>query len=1032
MKQKLLRLLPETGNFPNFIRPMPFLLLFLFIYSGLFAQVRIRGKVTDESGSGLPGVNIVIKGTTSGTTSDSNGDYTVELPSGSEQAVLIFSFIGYETQEQAVGGRSVINVSLSTSLFTLGEVVVIGYGEQRKESVTGSVASISGDAMRDVPSANFSQALQGRLPGVEFAQTSTQPGATMQIRIRGSRSLTASNDPLVVLDGIPFVGSIADINPTDIKSVDILKDASATAIYGSRGANGVILITTNKGQKGQKARISYNSFVGAKKVFGKYPLMSGPEMAKLRTLNIPYTSYGQDESPETDTDWQDLLYRTAIITNHDIGLTGGTERGSYSFGLGYFLDQAVIPTQQYSRYSFRGSVDQEVGNYFRFGFTTNSNFSLSSGSQVNVGGLLRMTPVANPFNPDGSIKRTVRTAIDEPWVYTRKVVEDLRDEWLSESRDYATYNSVYGEVKAPWVEGLKYRVNVGLDYRQSNGGTYTGEGITSTNPNTESVASISNAHTYHWLIENMITYDRSFGGKHNINAVALYSAEQNKFHRSRVVARRIPSDQFQFYNLGQAAGEITIPPGDQWYEMWGLMSWMGRVMYSYNDKYMVTATLRSDGSSRLADGYKWHTYPAVSVGWNIAQESFMQGITPINFLKLRVGYGQTSNQAVNPYATLGRLETRPYNFGSTFSTGYLVSELPNPKLGWEFSKTANFGLDFAVLNHRLTGTIEYYITNTEQLLLRKGLPPTSGVSGITENVGRTQNKGIELALNGTIIDNVNGWTWEAGLNLYANRNELLALTSGLDRNEANWWFVGHPIDVIFDYQRIGIWQAEDPYRNILEPGANTLGMIKVKYTGDFNPDGTPVRQIGPQDRQIMSMQPNFQGGFNTRVSYKGFDLSAVGVFKSGGLLNSTLYGGGGYLNLLNGRNGNVAVDYWTPDNTGAKYPNPESIRSGDNLKYANTMGYFDASYLKIRTITLGYDFNQLKSSNINLRVYFTAQNPFVMFSPYHKESGMDPETNSFGNENAAVNLSQNLRRILTIGTNTPSTRNYLIGVNFTF
>jgi hypothetical protein len=344
----------------------------------------------------------------------------------------------------------------------------------------------------------------------------------------------------------------------------------------------------------------------------------------------------------------------------------------------------------------------------------------------------------------------------------------------------------------------------------------------------------------------------------------------------------------------------------------------------------------------------------------------------------------------------------------------------------------NIGVDFAMLNDRLSGTIEYYTTKTEDLLLRKGLPPTSGVSAVTENVGRTENKGIELSLNGVIIDDNNGWRWEAGFNLYANHNELVSLASGSDRNEANWWFVGYPIDVIYDYEKIGLWQEGDPYRDILEPGTNTLGMIKVKYTGDFNPDGTPTRAIDAQDRQIMSMVPDFQGGFNTSVSYKGFQLSTVGVFRSGGLLNSTLYGGGGYLNLLNGRNGNVKVDYWTPENTGAKYPNPESIRSGDNLKYANSLGYFDASYLKIRTITLAYDFNQLKRSNINLRLYVTAQNPFVMFSPYHKESGMDPETNSFGNENAAVNLPESLRRVLTIGTNTPSTRNYLIGLNLTF
>jgi len=1009
------------------------LAFFCFLYAeAQQTGIQISGTVVDEGGAAIGGVSVRTREGNISTATDDEGRFAVRVPRNS---TLLFSYVGYEEQEIPVGeADQQVTVTLLSETSALDEVVVVGYGTQRKEAVTGSVASVSGDVLREVQSANFSQALQGRLPGVDLTQTSSQPGGTMQIRIRGSRSLTASNDPLVVLDGIPFVGSINDINPNDIKSIDILKDASATAIYGSRGANGVILVTTNRGQMGQEARVTYNSFAGLKNVFAKFPMMSGPELAKLRTLNVPYTSYGQDEAEHVDTDWQDLLYRTATMTSHDVSISNGTDRGNYSFGGGYLLDQAVIPTQQFSRYALRGSVDQQIGNYFRFGITTNNNYNQTEGTQVNVGNLLRIPPLANPFNEDGSWKRTVRTAgIDEPWVYSREIVENLRDQWLSETRAFASFNSLYGEVSIPWVEGLKYRINAGLDYRQSNGGAYTGEGVTSTNPTTISSASISNQHTYHWLVENLLTYDRTFGGVHNLNVVALYSAEQNKMNRSRIAATGIPADHFQFYNLGQATGEITIPPADQWYEVWGLMSYMGRVMYSYDDRYMLTATVRSDGSSRLAPGHKWNTYPAVSVGWNMAEESFMQGISAINTLKLRVGWGQTSNQAVNPYATLGLLDTRPYNFGSEFAVGNLVSQLPSQHLGWEFSNTANFGVDFSLLNHRLSGTVEYYITKTEDLLLSKGLPPTSGVSSITENVGRTENKGIELALNGTILDNRNGWTWEAGFNLYANRNKLVSLASGTDRNIDNWWFVGHPIDVIYDFKRIGLWQEGDPHREILEPGENTLGMIKVEYMGDYDANGVPTRAINENDdRQVISLQPNFQGGFHTRVAYKGFDLSTVGVFKSGGILNSTIYGSGGYLNLLNGRNGNVDVDYWTPENTGAKYPNPESIRSGDNLKYMSTMGYFDASYLKIRTITLGYNFSQLSRSGVSLRVYFTAQNPFVMFSPYYRESGMDPETNSFGNENAAVNLSENRRRILTLGTNTPSTRNYLLGVNLTF
>lgn len=501
-------------------------------------------------------------------------------------------------------------------------------------------------------------------------------------------------------------------------------------------------------------------------------------------------------------------------------------------------------------------------------------------------------------------------------------------------------------------------------------------------------------------------------------------------------AQDIPADAFQFYNLGQAAGQITVNPANQDYQLWGLMSYMGRVMYTYNNRYMISATVRSDASSRLAEGHKWHTYPAVSVGWNIGREAFMEGISFINSLKLRAGYGETSNQAIAPYATLGLLSTRPYNFGpSSYSTGFYVTQLPNVDLGWEFSKTWNFGVDFSLLKNRLSGTMEYYITKTEDILLGLGLPPTSGVSGFTANIGTTQNKGFEFSLNGVIIDNKNGWTWEAGFNIYTNDNKLVSLASGQTRDEGNMWFVGHNINAIYDYKKIGLWNttkdSADGYMNILEPGGR-VGMIRVLYTGGFNANGTPVRAIGTADRQIIDVDPDFQGGFNTRVSYKGFDLGLVGIYRSGGILVSTIHGANGYLNLLTGRRNNLDVDYWTPSNTNAKYPNPQGPISNDNPKYASTLGYFDASFLKIRTITLGYDFSRslIKNSGVKMRMYFTAQNPFVMFSPYHDESGLDPETNSFGNENQAAGSYP--RRILTVGFNTPSTRNYILGVNLTF
>jgi len=1000
-------------------------LLFFALWS--FGQTNpIQGTVKDESGAPMVGVNVVVKGTTNGTVTDANGKYQIDAKSGT---VLSYSFIGYESQEVSVGNQREINIQLALSDLVVEDVVVVGYGTQRREAVTGSVASISGEVMREIPSSNFTQAIQGRVAGVEMSQTSTRPGSSMQIRIRGTRSLTASNDPLIVLDGIPFVGSINEINTNDISSMDILKDASATAIYGSRGANGVIIITTNKGQKGQKAKISYNGRQGINKVFANFPMMNGPEFVALRAARGQFSN-GPDEFDDVSTDWQDLFYRNGSHSSHDVGLSGGTASGNYSFGIGYLKDQGVIPTNSFTRYSLRSSVDQEVGKWFRFGFNSNSNYNYTEGNQVGLYGILSMSPLANPYNEDGTIKRTIRMPLDEQYTLTKEVVEGLEDEWVSHNRGFATYNSVYGEAKIPGVEGLKYKATLGLDFVQNNTGNYTAEGVNSSNPTTESTASVVNSHRYHWIIDNLLTYDRIFADKHRLNVVALYSAEQTTFFESGTNAKGIPSKDFQYFSLGQSVGEVTAQNGN--YNQSGLISYMGRIMYEFSDKYMLSATVRSDASSRLAEGHKWHTYPAISLGWNMKNESFMQDVNFVDRLKIRAGYGQTSNQAVDAYSTLGRLSSRNYNFGNTtYATGYYVTQLPNPNLGWEYSETINLGLDFSMLRNRLSGTFEYYVTNTKDILLSLGLPRTSGVSSYTANIGETQNKGFELTLNGTILENVNGWTWEAGINFYTNNNELVALASGQTRDEGNAWFVGYSINSIYDYEKIGLWQQDDPYLSVLEPGGN-VGMIKVKYTGDYKEDGTPVRQIGPDDRQILEVDPDFQGGFNTKVAYKGFDLSLIGSFQKGGILVSTLNGSSSYLNLMTGRRGNIKVDYWTPENTDAKYPAPNGVLSGDNPKYLSTTSYFDGSYLKVRNITLGYDFNYalIKDAGVNLRMYFNVQNPFVMFSEFNKEMGLDPETNSRGNQNIATGGYNN--RILTVGFNSPSTRNYIIGINLTF
>lgn len=1015
-----------------YFRPLGLLLLLCLIPLCSIAQnITVKGIVKDNLGESVIGANVTEKGTTNGMITDLDGNFSLTVQ---KNATLVISYIGYVTQEIAIKGNTNLNIILKEDSKALEEVVVIGYGTARKSDVTGSIASVGGDKLQEMPSTNITYALQNRVAGVDMTQTSSQPGATMQIRIRGTRSLTASNDPLVVLDGIPFMGNLSDINPGDIKSMDILKDASSTAIYGSRGANGVILITTNRGAQGTPAKFTYNGYVGAKSVFSKYPMMDGPKYAEMRKYAGKFEN-SLDESDDMNTDWQDLLYRTGMVNSHDVSVAGGTNNGSYSFGAAYYKDQGVIPTQNYTRYSLRGSFDQGVGKYFRFGLTTNSNYNVTKGSNIDLYSVLNNTPLANPYNEDGSLKRTVKlNSQDENFVVTRDVVENLEDSWLNEKKGFGTYNNLFAEVQCPWVKGLKYRVNLGLNYRSTKGGVFTGEGINSSTADTPSTASLEHTETTNWAIENLITYDRTFG-KHQLNIVGMYSAEETVYTKSHIAARDIPAEYLQYYNLGRAEGTITVNPDNWDYQKSGLMSWMGRAMYTYDNRYMLMATVRADASSRLAKGHQWHTYPAVSAGWNIGQESFMDDLEWLDILKVRVGYGQTSNQAVAPYSTWGKLSTRPYNFGPTgYATGYYVSALPNYDLGWEYSSTWNFGLDFTLLGGRLLGTFEYYIQKTSDLLQSVNLPSTSGVSSYVGNVGKTENKGVEFTLNGTILDNHNGWTWDASINISANRNKLTELASGAERDEANNWFVGHPIDAIYDYEKIGLWQEGDPYLDILEPGGN-VGMIKVKYTGEYNEDGTPVRQIGPDDRQIISMEPKFTGGFSTRVAYKGFDLNVITAFKCGGKLISTLHHSNGYLNMLTGRRGQVDVDYWTEENTNAKYPKPGGIQSGDNPKYGSTLGYFDASYWKVRNISLGYKFDEqkwLKNFGIqSLRAYVSIQNPFVICSPFHKETGLDPETNSYGNENVAV-TSGIQKRFLTVGTNAPSTRNYLFGINLTF
>jgi TonB-linked SusC/RagA family outer membrane protein len=660
-----------------------------------------------------------------------------------------------------------------------------------------------------------------------------------------------------------------------------------------------------------------------------------------------------------------------------------------------------------------------------------------------------MSPITDPYNADGSLKRVVHLGSDDIFVLTKDVIKANEEQWRQDTNTLATYNSLFGEIECPWLQGLKYRVNLGLNYRGTQIGGFTGKGFNSVNEKELSSASMQNQTYKNYAVENVLSFDRTFNDKHQLNLVGMFSAEQTRYTQTHMSGRNVP-DYFQYYNIGAATQDVTVNP--DWNKYWqaGLLSWMGRVMYSYDNRYMISAAVRADASSRLASGHQWHTYPALSLGWNIAREKFMENLNWIDNLKIRVGYGQTANQAIDAYTTLGSLGTTKYNFGPTgYATGYYPNALANKELGWEYSETYNYGLDFSFFNGRLSGTLEYYTMQTKDVLNKVNLPSTGGVSSYTANIGKTENKGFEASLNGIILDKKNGWTWEAGVNISLNRNKLVKLASGEGgRDEGNGWFEGYPIDVLYDYEKVGLWNTDDPdwqYFEIMEPGGNE-GMIKVnggRYTqaeleAGTIPEGKNVgdpRAVGPQDRQIISLEPDFVGGFNTRIAYKNIDLNIIGAFQCGGKLISTLYGGSGYLNLLTGRRGNVDVDYWTPENKGAEFPRPGGIQSGDNQKYASTLGLFDGGYLKIRNITLGYNFSGewMKKVGIStLRLYAAVQNPFIISSSYYSMSGLDPEPNSLSNQGQFHATQIGGHALPVVGTNAPCTRNYLIGLNLSF
>ena len=1053
MKKVTLRLSAGPGLTTGFIRYLLLSFTLVLMSFSLHSQVLVKGKVSDETGAGMPGVNIILKGTSTGTTTDSQGAYALEVPN--DQSVLVFSFIGYSSQEQVVNGRTTIDVSLALSAEQLSEVVVVGYGTQRKSDVTGSLVSLTSDALKEVPVANLQQALQGRMAGVEVQRIGTAPGATARIRVRGERSVLGSNDPLIVLDGIPFEGNLNDINPDEIETINVLKDASATAIYGSRGANGVVLITTRRGKAGETT-LSFSSYVGVTTVARKYPLFNAEEYQAMRD----YTGVWPYRPEEVEgialgrnVDWQDLMYENGYITNHNLSVTGGTERGSYAVSGGYFKETTILPGQDFERFSLKVSTDSKIGERIKIGLTSLNTVNYANGTQFvnpqpgnpgSFGGgimynILATSPLMPAYTNNGEIFPEPFGNLDDASANLSPLyIKNNNNDWVDRVRRLRTFNSAYAEIKI--IEGLSYRLNLGLEYGQTNAVQFQGEG-TYFRKLVDSRAGVRNSENYSWTAENVLTYEKTFAEDHRVTFTGLYSAQQSRNFATQANKDGITANFIEFYDMSIA--DPSLPPvltgGEQ---TWGLISFMGRLNYAYKDRYLFTATLRRDGSSRLAD--QWHNYPAFAVGWNVMNESFMQNIGDVvSNLKLRIGYGQTSNQAVDPYTTLGGVVntvgiaggTVPlrYNYGPTQVQGFLAARIPDETLGWEYTATTNIGIDFGLLADRITGSVDWYNAQTSDLLFNLRLPITAGYEQqFQTNIGGMENKGLEVVLNGTVLKLPNGLTWGVDLNWYYNRNKLLSYLPGVDQDIANGLFVGQPISAIYDYEKIGIWQTGEDAAAF----GQQAGQIKFR---DVDADGA----ITADDRKIIgNQQADWQGGITNRFTWKGIDLSFVIYVRQGGTLLSYLHApNGAYLTNLTGQRSGLNVDYWTPDNPTNEFPAPGAALPGGAATAWTTLAYYDASFARVRSINLGYTLpgsiaDRIKAQNI--RVYFTAQNPFLLWSPYvFKHNGVDPEPTGQGAQGIVGGSLPNQRftgnnPALVISASTPPTRSFIFGLNLTF
>ncbi len=969
--------------------------------------IPVRGRVVDEKGEALPGVSILVKGTQKGMITDTEGKFSIEVPD--KDAVLVFSFVGYVSQEIVVGNRNLIEIALSEDKKALDELVVVGYGTTRKSDLTGSIAQIRPEELQAVPVYNGEQALKGRAAGVQVTQNSGQPGDRIKVRVRGGNSVIGDNQPLYVVDGFPMTGGLSFLNPSDIESIDILKDASATAIYGARGANGVVIITSKKGKRNVPGRVEFNTFFGVQQVTKRYDLMDAGEYAVianewLKNSNQP-PFFNLDEIRGPGTDWQDLVLRSAPIQDHTLSFSGGSERTQYSFSGNYYAQDGILINTGVKRGSARLNLGHDLKDWMRL----DVNLNLSRRQQLSV-------PVNNGLLGASSILSAAASApptlpvYDENGLPTR--IEraysfgsaDMRNPLIfAEEKTTTTTNGGVGNtsLEIKLSKDLVFKTLAGLEYTYSLTDQYTPIVFAVDRGSARQQVNYRTS----FLNENTLTYTKEFNGNHRFTALGGYTYQTDRNRNLGIGVSGFPGNTTLNYDL--SAAEVISPPSSGISE-WALASWLSRVNYSLADKYLFTASLRADGSSRFGKNNKWASFPSAAVAWRVSNEPFMRDVTQVNELKLRASYGVTGNTALNPYQSLDRMSTGRTIYGNNETlVGYVPSGISNPDLKWETTRQTDIGFEMTVLNHRLNISADYYWKYTTDLLASVPLPPSVGFGSILQNIGEIKNHGFELTLNGDILTGPLKWT-ASGM-LSTNKNKIVKLAGKGDiysTDNTNIAREGEPLGSFFGY---------------LEDGLTEAGFIQYS---DLNRDGV----INLLDRVILGKpNPDLIFSLNSSLSYKGVSL---GIFLEG-IHGNQLYNATDATHLNSFQRGtnqfrDLTGNYWTAENpdVNAKYPKVSPLTSF----VISDRFIEDGSYLRLKSINLSYDLPVAKWGMAwcnFLKLYISGTN-LLTFTRY---TGLDPEMNTRGTD------SQNVNDRLRMGhdrSGYPNARIYAMGLRLTF